>query len=229
MASILDKTKNIVSGVFDEVANAKIYKEKNLIVTEMRKCTSQNDNDYVKAHINKENKKMYFLSRRIIEVGTILCDEYGNLYQITESGPEVNTLLGEGKITTICSFIAYVPQNPFRTTINQAATVNQTISGLTFHNEGELHLTFEQKSNIEQNITIQQTIDSAEEEMRYRYKPIKDAREFISLINEILNGAKSVLELKGAMVAGVLKQASGVLKIVLDSLIKKVENEAQKG
>lgn len=226
MANIIEKGLNKVTGVYDEIANEKALKSKHIIITEMRLCTSPKDNTYFKAHINKELKKMYFLSKRPVECGSVLCDELGNVYQIVDSSYEINELLDSGKITTISKYEKYVFQNPFRQKINQIANVEQTISGITIHNEGELHLTIEQQSTIEQNITVQELIESANEEIKYRFKPIKSAKEVLGLISDVANCVKSVAELKNSLVSNVLKQASGILKTIFEMLIKKAEKEA---
>ena len=226
MANIFEKGLNKVTDTYDEVVNEKTLKSKSIIVTEMRLCTSAKDNTYFKAHINKELKKMYFLSKRPVECGSILCDELGNVYQIVDSSYEVNELLDNGKITTISEYEKYTFQNPFRQKINQIASVKQTISGITIHNEGELHLSFEQQSVIEQNITVQELIESADEEIKYRFKPIKSAKEVLGLISDVANCVKSIADLKSSLVSNVVKQASGILKTILEMLIKKVEKEA---
>ena len=72
---------------------------------------------------------------------------------------------------------------------------------------------------------MEQLIDSAEEEMKYRFKPIRDREAFLVIIKEIASCVRSVDDLKTKIVQGVLKQSSGILKTLLELLIKRIESK----
>ena len=227
MSNVFKGTKQFFGSLLDERANKRIYHEKNLILTDLRICTSQKENEYITSHVVNDEKKMYFLSRRIIECNSILVDAFGNLFRIVSASHEQNKFL-DGRVTLVCSYEFFVPQNEFRKNVNQIAYISQTISGLNFQNVENVHLDINQVGKIEQNISLPQLIDSAEEEMKYRFKPISNRESFIMIINEIVSGKRTIEDLKDKVVQGTLKQTSGLLKSLLDLLIKKLKNIGNK-
>lgn len=226
MANILTNFKDSVVFLKEEHDNEKLLKQKNVILTDMRICTAAKESVYIKAHINSDEKKMYFLSKRIVESGSILSDAFGNIYKINNPFHGNNELL-DNKVTTICSFDYFVPQNEFRKSYYQVANITQTISNMSFQNIENLTLDLSQIAKIEQSITVEQLVDSAEEEMKYRYKPISGKEAFIAIINEIISSKRSINDLKEKAVQAVLKQASGLLQTLLNLLIKKIKSKIE--
>ena len=226
MKNIFKDTKNFFVNWKEERENERILRAKGLIITEMRICTSKKEEEYIKAHIFIEDKKMFFLSKRVVECNSILCDVLGNVYRIVTANYEQNKFLDD-KVTLICNYDSYIPQNDFRKSVSQVANITQSISGMSFNNVENVHLDINQIGKIEQSISINQLVDSADEEMKYRFKPISNRELFISIIKEIISGKRTIEDLEDKVIQKVLKQASGLLKTLLDLLLKKLRNNVE--
>lgn len=225
----IKKITDLKDGVVDSFAerkNLKSLESKGQIVTDFRICNASREDLYVSGCISAAEKKIYFASQRKIEIGSILVDKFLNLYQISASILAKNKLFEEETITTICDFVPYIPSNPARNVIKQNANIDQAFANNTFSNIGTLILTVDQMASIEQTITVNQMAETVQDEMKYRYDPIKNTTSFILLINEILKGLKTIDELENKVVQGVLKEASSFLKDMIEMLIKNIRKKA---
>ena len=226
MPAFIDKFISRITDPITEKKNVKLLKDKGIVITNFRVCNAPKDNIFVDGHINAEEGKIYFASDRTIEINSILVDRYLNLYRITASVLGKNQLFDGDIVTTICDYVPFVPSNPVRNVVKQNATISQAFSKNSFDNIGTLVLNVEQKASIEQSISISQMVETVEDEVKYRYSPIKNASPFLGLISEILKGIKTIDELQNKVVQSVLKETSSFLKDVIEMLIKKIKSKS---
>jgi len=229
MASIKKVFENIKDDLTNSVQerkNIKILEAKGIIITDFRICNGSKQDLYVSGNIDTSVKKIFFASRRTIEIGTILVDKLLNLYQIKASTYDKNRLFDEDVVTTICDYDLYVPNNPARNVINQSANIFQGFSDNSFNNIGTLVLNVEQKATIEQSISIAQMVETVEDEAKYRYDPVKNIFSFLELINKILKGIETIDKLEDKLVQGILKETSSFLKDMILMLIKNIKKKA---
>lgn len=222
MPSILGSIKDNITNKIDDTINVRELKKSKNIITELRVCNGKKENSYVNACIDRNNKKIYFTSKQQIGVGFVLVDSLLNLYKITSSCFERNPLLSNDTTTTICEYVVFAPTNPVRIFI-QTAEINQNISNLNFENiTGPVVLNFDQKAKIEQSLTLNQLAETARDENRYTFKPIKDLEQFISLIENIVNGINALDSLEEKIIKNIVNQATGFLKDIIEMILKKV-------
>lgn len=229
MAGLFKKIGDIKESVvdsFQERKNIKTLESNGVIITDFRICNGAKQDLYVSAHVDVNEKKLYFASQRTIENGAILVDKLLNLYQVKASTYGKNKLFNEDVITTICDYESFVPNNPARNVISQSTSVMQGFSDNSFSNIGTLVLNVEQKATIEQSISVNQMAETVEDEAKYRYDPVKNISSFLELVNKILKGLETIDKLEDKLAQSVLKETSSFLKDMILMLIKNIKNKA---
>ena len=198
-------------------------KIKKVVITKLRFCNTGDKSDFVESYINNENKKIIFLGKYQVKPGYIFVDQFENHYQIIDSKIENVSIKDDIQfVTTVCSFNIYFLSNPFRSHINQSANIDQTIRDFKFENIQVLNLTFNQRAEISQKITLQELIDSAYEENKYLFKPLSNLDSLISLVKEVTNCARELNELENKIIDSVLKEAKGLIRDMAELLISKI-------
>ena len=223
--SIFSNFKENIDMSINEKKNKKYLIENGYVVNDYRVCSASNDSLYIPAYMDKKSKKIYFLSERIVENGCILVDEFQNTYIISNPNHEVNNIIKGDKptITTIADYSIFTPDDVIRNSFTQQATINQTVNGLNnIQNSGTIVLNVDQRAKIEQTATVEQLMDAAEVEAKYRFKPLKDQDTLFSLLRDIVKGLKGIDALEDKIIKAIIDEATGLLKEAIDLLIKKI-------
>lgn len=225
--AFINSIKDAANNKLAEIKNEVFLKKKGYVLNEYRVCNGPKESLYIKAVQNDEEKRLFFLSERIIEANSVLVDQFQNTYLIKKSYHDKNNLLSEGEnvvITTISEFDPYIPNNPIRNAFSQQASITQTVGGLSnIQNSGTINLTIEQKATIEQTLNASQLFESVESEATYRFKPVSNLEVVIKLLKDILNGQEVIGRLEDKIIKELVNQATGLLKDALLILIKKIK------
>lgn len=207
----------------DERKNIKLLQDNGHNVLDLRVCNAPKDNVFFYGCVNKEERKILFASKKPVEIDCVLVDKFQHLYKVVDSNYETNELFEEETTTTVSKYVPFIPNNPVRNSLSQNAEIVQQLNGNHFENIQNLVLNIEQKAKIEQSISVTEMYETVEDELKYRYEPVKGKVEFLALLAEIIKGTASIEGFQSKIVESVLKQSSSFLKDIIELLIKTIK------